>query len=172
MPTFNRALQKFTQEYNATLATVSTATTEKKPVTRDVEVSKAQPEAEPAPVLDLIPPAPVSEKRVANDPRERRRLAKLAAEQALQQAKQQAQAEAESTAAEPAAEATAPAEEAKAENTEAAPAEAPVAAVESADTTEATQTPEPAAEAPVETAKAEQAPAEAVSYTHLRAHET
>lgn len=29
LPTFNRALQKFTQEYNATLATVSTATTEK-----------------------------------------------------------------------------------------------------------------------------------------------
>lgn len=165
LPTFNRALQKFTQEYNATLATVSTATTEKKPVTRDVEVSKAQPEAEPAPVLDLIPPAPVSEKRVANDPRERRRLAKLAAEQALQQAKQQAQAEAESTAAEPAAEATAPAEEAKAENTEAVPAEAPVAAVESADTTEATQTPEPAAEAPAETAKAEQAPAEEVTET-------
>ena len=34
--------------------------------------------------MDLTPPAPVSEQRVANDPRERRRLAKLAAEQAKQ----------------------------------------------------------------------------------------
>ena len=57
---------------------------EKKPVTRDVEITKVQPEAEPVPVLDLTPPAPVSEQRAANDPRERRRLAKLAAEQAKQ----------------------------------------------------------------------------------------
>ncbi len=101
IPTFNRALQKFTDEYAASL--VSTApVAEKKPVTRDVEVAKAAPEAEPAPVLDLTPPKPVSDKRVANDPRERRRLAKQAAEQALEQAKQaQAveKAEAESTAA-------------------------------------------------------------------------
>lgn len=87
IPTFNRALQKFTEEYAASL--VSTApVAEKKPVTRDVEVAKAAPEAEPAPVLDLTPPKPVSDKRVANDPRERRRLAKQAAEQALEQAKQ------------------------------------------------------------------------------------
>jgi ribonuclease E len=58
---------------------------EKKPVTRDVEVAKAQPEAEPAPVLELTPPKAVP--RVANDPRERRRLAKQAAEQAFEQAK-------------------------------------------------------------------------------------
>ena len=101
IPTFNRALQKFTDEYAATLAT-ATPVAEKKPVTRDVEVSKAAPEAEPAPVLDLTPPKPVSDKRVANDPRERRRLAKQAAEQALEQAKQAQtveKAEAESTAA-------------------------------------------------------------------------
>ncbi len=103
IPTFNRALQKFTDEYAASL--VSTAPmAEKKPVTRDVEVAKAAPEAEPAPVLDLTPPKPVSDKRVANDPRERRRLAKQAAEQALEQAKQaqvveKTEAEAETTAA-------------------------------------------------------------------------
>lgn len=87
IPTFNRALQKFTEEYAATLSKTVTTTAveaEKKPVTRDVEITKAQPEAEPVPVLDLTPPAPVSEQRVANDPRERRRLAKLAAEQAKQ----------------------------------------------------------------------------------------
>ena len=87
IPTFNRALQKFTEEYAATLSkTVTTPAVEveKKPVTRDVEITKVQPEAEPVPVLDLTPPAPVSEQRVANDPRERRRLAKLAAEQAKQ----------------------------------------------------------------------------------------
>ena len=84
IPTFNRALQKFTSEYAATL-TVSEKTqdvSEKKPVTRDVEVTKAQPEAQPAEVLDLTPPKPESDRRVANDPRERRRLAKQAAEQA------------------------------------------------------------------------------------------
>jgi ribonuclease E len=87
IPTFNRALQKFTEEYAATLSktvTMPAVEAEKKPVTRDVEITKAQPEAEPVPVLDLTPPAPVSEQRVANDPRERRRLAKLAAEQAKQ----------------------------------------------------------------------------------------
>ena len=87
LPTFNRALQKFTDEYAASLttSTVSTDVVEKKPVTRDVEVAKAQPQAEPAPVLDLTPPKAIS--RVANDPRERRRLAKQAAEQAFEQAK-------------------------------------------------------------------------------------
>ncbi len=85
IPTFNRALQKFTEEYAATLsAPAAEAAVEKKPVTRDVQVTKAAPEAEPAPMLDLTPPKPVSDKRVANDPRERRRLAKLAAEQAKQ----------------------------------------------------------------------------------------
>lgn len=89
IPTFNRALQKFTEEYAATIVTeTSVEPTEKKPVTRDVEVTKAEPEAEPAEVLPLTPPKTESEKRVANDPRERRRLAKQAAEQALEQVKQ------------------------------------------------------------------------------------
>ncbi|ALH94415.1 Rne/Rng family ribonuclease [Acinetobacter equi] len=89
IPTFNRALQKFADQYSASVASAQQMPEEdKKPVTRDVEVTKAQLEAEPAPILDLTPPKPVSEKRVANDPRERRRLAKLAAEQALVQAKQ------------------------------------------------------------------------------------
>ncbi|PJG44715.1 ribonuclease E [Acinetobacter tandoii] len=102
IPTFNRALQKFTTEYAASLSSAPAAEAEKKPVTRDVEVAKATPEAEPAPVLDLTPPKPESEKRVANDPRERRRLAKQAAEQAHAQAKQ-AQVEDAPVAAEPAA---------------------------------------------------------------------
>ncbi|MHA3892648.1 Rne/Rng family ribonuclease [Acinetobacter sp. GXMZU3951] len=101
IPTFNRALQKFTTEYAASLSSPATVEAEKKPVTRDVEVAKATPEAEPAPVLDLTPPKPESEKRVANDPRERRRLAKQAAEQALAQVKQ-AQVEETPVAAEPA----------------------------------------------------------------------
>jgi ribonuclease E len=90
IPTFNRALQKFVAQYSASLVETQqpAETAEKKPVTRDVKISKAEPEAEPAPVLDLTPPKAESEKRVANDPRERRRLAKLAAEQALVQAKQ------------------------------------------------------------------------------------
>ncbi|UOG17248.1 Rne/Rng family ribonuclease [Acinetobacter sp. PK01] len=103
IPTFNRALEKFTAEYAASLNTSTVnIEVEKKPVTRDVEVAKATPEAEPAPVLDLTPPKPESEKRVANDPRERRRLAKQAAEQALAQAKQ-AQAEEAPVAAKPTA---------------------------------------------------------------------
>jgi len=89
IPTFNRALVKFTEQYAATLSTQATETeVPAQPVTRDVAVTKAAPEAEPAPVLDLTPPKAVSDKRVANDPRERRRLAKQAAEQALEQAKQ------------------------------------------------------------------------------------
>ncbi|MFW1753415.1 Rne/Rng family ribonuclease [Acinetobacter wanghuae] len=111
LPTFNRALLKFTEQYNASLKANAVPAEEKKPVTRDVQVTVAKVEAEPAPVLDLTPPKPVSDKRVANDPRERRRLAKLAAEQALEQAKQ-AQAETaptanvEAPASETAAEAT------------------------------------------------------------------
>ncbi|OUC66719.1 Rne/Rng family ribonuclease [Acinetobacter seifertii] len=91
VPTFNRALQKFTEQYASTLVVeVTSETEEKKPVTRDAELPSHKPaeEAEPAPVLPLTPsqaPTP----RVANDPRERRRLAKLAAEQAFEQVKQQ-----------------------------------------------------------------------------------
>lgn len=106
IPTFNRALQKFTEEYAATLtAPAVEAPVEKKPVTRDVEVAKAAPEAEPAPVLDLTPPKPASENRVANDPRERRRLAKQALEQAKKAHAEEPKAE---VPAEPAA--VAPAE--------------------------------------------------------------
>ncbi len=146
IPTFNRALQKFTDEYAASL--VSTAPmAEKKPVTRDVEVAKAAPEAEPAPVLDLTPPKPVSDKRVANDPRERRRLAKQAAEQALEQAKQaqvveKTEAEAETTAAPVAANTATEVEQPAVANAEA-----------EAVSTEVSATPE---EAPAVTAQTEQ----------------
>lgn len=89
IPTFNRALLKFTEQYVASLAATQETPVARsnQPVTRDVAVTKAQHEAEPAPVLDLEPPKPVVKNRVANDPRERRRLAKLAAEQAFEQAK-------------------------------------------------------------------------------------
>ncbi|MDM1485617.1 Rne/Rng family ribonuclease [Acinetobacter towneri] len=146
IPTFNRALQKFTDEYAASL--VSTAPmAEKKPVTRDVEVAKAAPEEEPAPVLDLTPPKPVSDKRVANDPRERRRLAKQAAEQALEQAKQaqvveKTEAEAETTAAPVAANPATEVEQPAVANAEA-----------EAVSTEVSATPE---EAPAVTAQTEQ----------------
>jgi len=92
IPTFNRALVKFTEEYSATLTVVEkTDVQSKQPVTRDVAISKAAPEAQPADVLDLTPPKPENDRRVANDPRERRRLAK----QAAVQAKQEHQAELE-----------------------------------------------------------------------------
>ncbi|WP_081408710.1 Rne/Rng family ribonuclease [Acinetobacter larvae] len=88
--TFNRALSKFSDEYFAQqqVQQPTQAAPESKPVTRDVAISKAQPEAQPAAVLDLVPPTAAATKRVANDPRERRRLAKLAAEQAFVQSKQ------------------------------------------------------------------------------------
>jgi len=175
LPTFNRALEKFTKEYNASLvaAAAPAAAAEKKPVTRDVEVTVAKVEAEPAPVLDLNPPKPVSDKRVANDPRERRRLAKQAAEQALQQAKQQAKVEAApavETVPEPVA------VEAPAEPVEAAVTEAPVASEAVVETTENTQPTEPATEtaapvevttevAPAEVQVEEAAPAEASAET-------
>ncbi|OTG84316.1 ribonuclease E/G [Acinetobacter sp. ANC 5054] len=97
IPTFNRALQKFADEYAAKHVAQAEVAVEKKPVTRDVQVAKATPEAEPAPMLDLTPPKPVSDKRVANDPRERRRLAKQAAEQAKQDQVKAIEAAAEPT---------------------------------------------------------------------------
>lgn len=126
IPTFNRALQKFADEYAATLSSnVSEPEAEKKPVTRDAVVSSAKVEAEPAPVLDLTPPKPVSDNRVANDPRERRRLAKLAAEQAKQaRLKEVSLAEAapaEVTTVEAVAEEVAPVENTVAESTETTP---------------------------------------------------
>ncbi|MFW2149356.1 Rne/Rng family ribonuclease [Acinetobacter sp. TY1] len=88
IPTFNRALLKFTEEFAANLtAETVEVEVEKKPVTRDAVVTQVKVEAEPAPMLDLTPPKAVSDTRVANDPRERRRLAKQAAEQAHEQAK-------------------------------------------------------------------------------------
>ena len=97
IPTFNRALVKFTEEYAATLAVAEhIEPVTKQPVTRDVAVTKAIHESEPAEVLDLTPPKPESDNRVANDPRERRRLAK----QAAAQAKQEHQAEIAKTSAE------------------------------------------------------------------------
>lgn len=80
--TFNRALIKFTEQYEQSQGTPS-APQEKRPVTRDVELPSQKPtaEAEPAEVLALTPPES-SAVRVGNDPRERRRLAKLAVEQA------------------------------------------------------------------------------------------
>lgn len=108
VPTFNRALQKFAEQYASTLVVeVSAETEEKKPVTRDAELPSHKPaeEAEPAPVLPLTPPqAPAP--RVANDPRERRRLAKLAAEQAFEQVKQQHSAQEEVATPAPIAEET------------------------------------------------------------------
>ncbi|MCU4414351.1 Rne/Rng family ribonuclease [Acinetobacter sp. WU_MDCI_Axc73] len=90
VPTFNRALVKFTEQYaSSQAAEAKTVAEDKKPVTRDAQLpsKKALEESEPAEVLPLTPPeAPAT--RVANDPRERRRLAKLAAEQAHEQAKQ------------------------------------------------------------------------------------
>lgn len=91
VPTFNRALQKFAEQYASTLVTeVAAEAEDKKPVTRDAQLPSNKPsqEAEPAPVLPLTPPKEATP-RVANDPRERRRLAKLAAEQAFEQVKQQ-----------------------------------------------------------------------------------
>ncbi|EEY76457.1 putative rne RNase E (first module) [Acinetobacter calcoaceticus RUH2202] len=91
VPTFNRALLKFAEQYASTLVTeVASDAEDKKPVTRDAELPSNKPsqEAEPAPVLALTPQKE-STPRVANDPRERRRLAKLAAEQAFEQVKQQ-----------------------------------------------------------------------------------
>ncbi|EKU53028.1 ribonuclease E/G family protein [Acinetobacter sp. WC-323] len=81
--TFNRALQKFAEQYASTLVVDTVVEEEKRPVTRDAELpsKKVAEEAEPAPVLALTPPEAATV-RVANDPRERRRLAKLAAEQA------------------------------------------------------------------------------------------
>lgn len=150
IPTFNRALVKFTEQYAATLVHQATeAEAPAQPVTRDVAVAKAAPEAEPAPVLDLTPPAAVSDTRVANDPRERRRLAKLAAEQALEQAKKAQHSEPE--AAKEVVETTA---------TEAAPVKQAEAVIEQApvaEVTEVTAAPEVVAE-PVKPAKA--APAE------------
>ncbi|MFT4021020.1 MAG: Rne/Rng family ribonuclease [Acinetobacter sp.] len=87
VPTFNRALVKFTEQYASEQQAEPVA--DKKPVTRDVAVpTSTVPEPEPAEVLPLTPPESLKA-RVANDPRERRKLAKLAAEQALEQAKAQ-----------------------------------------------------------------------------------
>ena len=147
IPTFNRALVKFTEQYAATLVHQTTEAPAQ-PVTRDVAVSKAAHEAEPAAVLDLTPPPAVSDNRVANDPRERRRLAKLAAEQALEQAKQ-AHSEPEATK-----------EVVETTTAEVAPATEPETVLEEAPVTETPDVvtvPEVVAE-PIKKAEAVQAP--------------
>lgn len=157
IPTFNRALLKFTEAHAAALAAPAAAEAEKKPVTRDAAVSKSAPEAEPAPVLDLTPPKPASESRVANDPRERRRLAKQALEQAKQaHAEEPAKAEeavqAEAPAAQPAI-AEAPAEPAIAEK--AAEAEVQAEAAEPAQAELPAASEQPAVQDAAEEAEAE-----------------
>lgn len=98
---FNRALNKFVEQYNAEQAQAQTITPviEKKPVTRDVELPSTAVEHEPVPVLDLTPPKQ-PEARIANDPRVRRQLAKEAKEQEYLQRQQEQKAEeqAETTA--------------------------------------------------------------------------
>ncbi|MDQ9030068.1 Rne/Rng family ribonuclease [Acinetobacter nosocomialis] len=176
VPTFNRALQKFTEQYASTLVVeVTSEIEEKKPVTRDAELPSHKPaeEAEPAPVLPLTPsqaPTP----RVANDPRERRRLAKLAAEQAFEQVKQQHSAQEEVVTPTPVAEetvATAPAETQATTEPEQQPLElnqsTEVAQPEAAPVEE--KTPEKVAEAPV--AK-EPAPSKAASKAKAAPEET
>ena len=134
IPTFNRALLKFTEEYSATLTVQETAEPAKQPVTRDVAVTKAAPEAQPAEVLDLTPPKPENDRRVANDPRERRRLAK----QAAVQAKQEHQAELEQNQEQ--AQPVTPAE-AKAEDTATVDVSAPKAVEKKAPTENTVETP-------------------------------
>lgn len=176
VPTFNRALQKFAEQYASTLVVeVTSETEEKKPVTRDAELPSHKPaeEAEPAPVLPLTPsqaPTP----RVANDPRERRRLAKLAAEQAFEQVKQQHSAQEEVVTPAPVAEetiATAPAETQATAEPEQQPLElnqsTEVAQLEAAPVEE--KTTEKVAEAPV--AK-EPAPSKAASKAKAAPEET
>lgn len=176
VPTFNRALQKFAEQYASTLVVeVTSETEEKKPVTRDAELPSHKPaeEAEPAPVLPLTPsqtPTP----RVANDPRERRRLAKLAAEQAFEQVKQQHSAQEEVVTPTPVAEetvATAPAETQATAEPEQQPLElnqsTEVAQPEAAPVEE--KTTETVAEAPV--AK-EPAPSKATSKAKVAPEET
>lgn len=176
VPTFNRALQKFAEQYASTLVVeVTSETEEKKPVTRDAELPSHKPaeEAEPAPVLPLTPsqaPTP----RVANDPRERRRLAKLAAEQAFEQVKQQHSAQEEVVTPAPVAEetvATAPAETQATAEPEQQPLElnqsTEVAQPEAAPVEE--KTTETVAEAPV--AK-EPAPSKATSKAKVAPEET
>jgi len=176
VPTFNRALQKFAEQYASTLVVeVTSETEEKKPVTHDAELPSHKPaeEAEPAPVLPLTPsqtPTP----RVANDPRERRRLAKLAAEQAFEQVKQQHSAQEEVVTPAPVAEetvATAPAETQATAEPEQQPLElnqsTEVAQPEAAPVEE--KTTETVAEAPV--AK-EPAPSKATSKAKVAPEET
>ncbi|MEN8349298.1 Rne/Rng family ribonuclease [Acinetobacter nosocomialis] len=176
VPTFNRALQKFAEQYASTLVVeVTSETEEKKPVTRDAELPSHKPaeEAEPAPVLPLTPsqaPTP----RVANDPRERRRLAKLAAEQAFEQVKQQHSAQEEVVTPAPVAEetvATAPAETQATAEPEQQPLElnqsTEVAQPEAAPVEE--KTTETVAEAPI--AK-EPAPSKATSKAKVAPEET
>ncbi|UQL21237.1 Rne/Rng family ribonuclease [Acinetobacter baumannii] len=177
VPTFNRALQKFAEQYASTLVVEVTAETEeKKPVTRDAELPSHKPaeEAEPAPVLPLTPPqAPAP--RVANDPRERRRLAKLAAEQAFEQVKQQHSAQEEVATPAPVAEETVAAPTAETQAT-VEPAQQPLELNQSTEVVQPEAAPaeekateETVAEAP---AAKEPAPSKAASKAKAAAEET
>ncbi|WP_343596882.1 Rne/Rng family ribonuclease [Acinetobacter sp.] len=163
--TFNRALVKFTEQYADEMTTTQTGQSEaeKAPVTRDAVVpTKDTVEAEPAPVLPLTPPQE-PKVRVANDPRERRRLAKLAAEQAQEQAKAQHLKEEAEQRIQP--------QEAVAEvtsTTEVIEAEAPVQVVEvTAEQAQPTQ-----AELAIETASSEQPAVEETQLVSEQAVET
>ena len=163
--TFNRALVKFTEQYADEMTTTQTGQSEaeKAPVTRDAVVpTKDTVEAEPAPVLPLTPPQE-PKVRVANDPRERRRLAKLAAEQAQEQAKAQhlkEEAEQRTQPQEAVAEVTS--------TTEVIKAEAPVQVVEvTAEQAQPTQ-----AELAIETASSEQPAVEETQLVSEQAVET
>lgn len=110
IPTFNRALVKFTESYVNSLSQPqkSAEVDVKQPITRDVQVPvKANQEQSATEALSLVPPKN-DQVRVANDPRERRRLAKLAASQALEQAKAQHIKEEADSAEKPVNETTAP----------------------------------------------------------------
>lgn len=151
--TFNRALLKFAEQYASSLVVETTETEEKRPVTRDVELPSQKPteEAEPAPVLALTRPE-ASSVRVANDPRERRRLAKLAAEQAKE-------AHLSSAATQAPVEAAAPAESTEVQE-EVKETEAAVAIAE--ETVAATPEQQPLELATTEVSQAEETPAKTV----------
>lgn len=78
IPTFNRALSKHLESFASTSQVSIDVDTEEDevlfhpPVTRDVALTRKANTDEPAELLALTPPAPTA--RVANDPRERRRL--------------------------------------------------------------------------------------------------
>lgn len=159
IPTFNRALVKFTESYVASLnETPRVQADTKQPITRDVQVPvKANQDQVTTEALSLVPPKS-EQVRVANDPRERRRLAKLAASQALEQAKAQHIKE-EAVSAEPVQNETAESQAEAAEPVVTEQTTSPVVHSETEAVSNETITPEaatpPAAEATVTSSSAE-----------------